>query len=84
MKWFVYILKCRDGALYTGIARDVEKRLARHNAKKGSKAIRGRLPAEVIYTQGLRTKGLALKREAQIKSWTRARKLAFIRSAGVK
>ncbi len=76
--WHVYVLKLKDGSLYTGIARDVERRLEAHNAGKGSKAVRSRRPAKVVYTQAFRTMSAALKREAEIKGWKRADKLALV------
>ena len=78
-KWTVYILKCGDGSLYTGITNDLEKRLAAHDAGKGAKYTRGRGPLTVFYTEHHRTKGFALKREAVIKSLNRQDKLAAIK-----
>ena len=78
MTWHLYILRCADGSLYTGITNNVERRLAAHNGKKGSRATRGRLPAAVVYSERFRSKGKALSREIEIKSWTRAGKLALI------
>jgi putative endonuclease len=75
MKWTVYILKCGDKTLYTGITNDLQNRLAKHHAGTGAKYTRGRGPFEVIYTEPRRTKGSALKREAEIKSLSRQEKL---------
>jgi predicted GIY-YIG superfamily endonuclease len=63
----VYILHCRDGSLYTGIAKDVEARLVQHRAKKGSKYVAARLPVTVIYNEKHPTKSSAMKREWAIK-----------------
>ena len=78
MSWHLYILRCSDGSLYTGITNNVERRLSAHNGGKGSKAIHGRLPAAVVYRESFHSKGKALSREIEIKSWTRAGKLALI------
>ncbi|MEZ0260469.1 MAG: GIY-YIG nuclease family protein [Alphaproteobacteria bacterium] len=76
-KWTVYILKCGDGSLYTGMTNDLERRLVAHIAGKGAKYTRGRGPLAVFYTESHRTKGFALKREAVIKSLNRQDKLAL-------
>jgi putative endonuclease len=66
--WYVYILRCRDGSLYTGISNDIQKRLSKHNSGKASKYTRARRPLELVYTEKLRSKPQALRREAEIKS----------------
>ncbi len=76
--WFLYILKCSDGKLYTGITTDVAKRLNRHNQKKASRYTRMRLPVELIYQETHPDKSTARKREMQIKKWSREKKLALI------
>lgn len=81
MEYYVYILRCGDGTLYTGIAADVERRVAVHNSGKGAKYTRGRLPVEVVYREKLPDKGAALSREFAIKKLTRAQKLQLIGSA---
>ena len=78
MPWIVYILRCADDTLYTGITNDLDKRLAAHNAGKGAKYTRGRGPVKTVYTKNCRTKGGALKHEAKIKSLSRAEKTDFI------
>lgn len=65
--WFVYILQCADNTLYTGIATDVAARLATHNAGKGAKYTRGRLPATLLYQECADTRSAALQREHAIK-----------------
>jgi len=65
--WHVYILRCVDGTLYTGIATDVEARLAVHNAGKGAKYTRGRLPLALAYQEAAESHSAALKREHAIK-----------------
>ena len=68
--WFVYILQCGDGSLYTGITKDVSRRCERHNAGSASRYTRSRLPVIVIYQESQATRSLALKREAAIKAGT--------------
>ena len=78
MGWYVYILRCADGTLYTGMTDDVEKRLAVHRAGKGAKYTRGRGPLELVHTEELPDKSAALKREAAIKKLSRAETLKLI------
>jgi predicted GIY-YIG superfamily endonuclease len=77
--WFVYILRCADKSLYTGIAKDVIRRRQQHNAGTASRYTRCRLPVKVVYQEAQPTRSSALKREAAIKSMTRKAKLALIR-----
>ena len=65
---YVYMLRCGDGSLYTGITTDVEARLEAHRTGKGAKYTRGRGPLEVVYTEQCASKSDALKRERQIKA----------------
>lgn len=76
--YYVYILRCRDGTLYTGITTNVQKRLAAHNSGKGAKYTRSRLPATLLYQETQPDKSAALKRELAIKKLTRAQKLNLI------
>ncbi len=78
MTWFVYIIRCKNRSLYTGIALNVRQRLKNHSLGKGSRYLRGKGPLKIVYTQALLNKSLALKREAEIKRWPRAKKLALI------
>lgn len=78
MAWYVYILRCGDGSLYTGITDNVEKRLAAHRAGKGAKYTRGRGPLELAYTEEQPDKSSALRRELAIKHLERREKLALI------
>ena len=80
MAWFVYMLRCRDGSLYTGYTDDVERRVAVHQSGKGAKYTRGRGPLELLYVEQCEDHSQALKREHQIKALTRAEKLALIQS----
>ena len=77
--WSVYILRCADGTLYTGIAPDVEKRLQKHNEGKGAKYTRGRTPVELVYQEPYPNRAEASKREYQIKQLSRAEKLELIK-----
>ena len=81
MTWSVYILKCRDKSLYTGIARDVKKRLAEHKSGRGSKYVRSRKASKIVLIEAYRTKGMALKREAEIKGYSRHKKLELLKSS---
>jgi putative endonuclease len=65
--WYVYILQCADNTLYTGVATDVSARLATHNAGKGAKYTRGRLPVALLYQESAESRSAALKREHAIK-----------------
>lgn len=76
--YWVYILRCRDGTLYTGITDDVERRLKAHNSGKGAKYTRGRGPVELVYREEQPDKSAALKREFAIKKLTRTEKLTLI------
>ena len=74
----VYMLRCGDGSLYTGIARDVEERVTLHNSGKGAKYTASRLPVTLVYSERTPTLSAALKREYQIKTWSRSKKQALI------
>ncbi len=76
--WTVYIVRCRDGSLYTGITNDLEKRLAAHNGKKGGKYTRSRAPVRLVYSEKKRNRGTATRREIAIKALTRVKKLALV------
>ena len=72
--WYLYILRCGDGTLYTGITTDVERRFNAHQSGKGAKYTRGRGPLELVYQETCGTHSQALKRELKIKSLSRAEK----------
>ena len=78
--YWVYILRCGDGSLYTGIARDPERRLAVHRSGKGAKYTRSRLPLTLVYREEPPDTPAALRREMAIKRLTRAEKLRLIES----
>jgi predicted GIY-YIG superfamily endonuclease len=77
-KWSVYILRCADNSLYTGVATDIDARLATHNAGKGAKYTRGRLPVKLVYRESVSGRSAALKREHAIKRLRRAAKRRLI------
>lgn len=78
--WFVYLIRTADGALYTGITKDVTRRLAEHQrgGSKGAKALRGRGPLKLEYYRSVADKSEALKLEKQIKKWPKVKKEALI------
>jgi putative endonuclease len=78
----VYLLRCRDGSLYTGITNDLARRLAAHRAGKGSAYTRSRRPLRLAYRETAPDRGAALRREAAIKRLPRTQKLALIRRRG--
>ncbi len=81
--WYVYILRCRDDTLYTGMTNDLQHRLATHNTGKGAKYTRGRGPVEMVYHEVCENYSHALKREYAIKQMTRQQKLEMIKSPRV-
>ena len=78
--WFVYVLRCVDGTLYTGITKDLARRCQQHNAGTASRYTRSRRPVKLVYQEPQGSQSLALKREAAIKKLTRRQKLALIRA----
>ncbi len=77
--YHLYILRCADGSLYTGIALDLERRIKEHNhSKAGAKYTRARRPVELAYSKKLRSRSLAQKEESRIKRLARKQKLALI------
>lgn len=81
MDWFVYMLLCADGTLYTGCTNDLARRTAAHNAGRGAKYTRARLPVALVYSEPCADRPAALRRELAVKKLTRAQKLALIASA---
>ena len=75
MAYFVYMLRCGDGSLYTGSTNDVERRLKAHQSGRGAKYTRSRLPVELVYREEVQDRSAALRREAAIKRLSRAEKL---------
>ena len=87
--WFVYILLCGDGSfsfskknsptVYTGVSNNLEKRLLEHKKGQGGRYTRSHQPIKLIYQERLPTLSKALKRESEIKSWTRTKKIAILK-----
>lgn len=85
MTWYVYILKCSDSTLYTGVTTDIERRFREHKeGKTGAKYTRGRFPLEVVYTETCASRSEAQKREAVIKKLTKKEKELLAKSQVVK
>lgn len=76
--WYLYILRCGDGTLYTGVTNDVEKRLEAHRAGKGAKYTRGRSPLTLVYQEECGTHSDALRRELAVKRLNREQKNKLI------
>ena len=76
--WTLYMLRCSDGSLYTGITKDLEKRLEAHNTGKGAKYTRGRLPVQVVWSKTGLSESEARKKEAGFKSLSKAEKEAML------
>lgn len=72
--WKLYMLRCRDGSLYTGITTDVEKRVAAHNSGKGAKYTRSRKPVELVYQEDCEDHSHALRRELEMKALSKDEK----------
>ncbi|NLM18319.1 MAG: GIY-YIG nuclease family protein [Candidatus Riflebacteria bacterium] len=72
--WFVYILRCSDGTLYTGITKNLKARLETHNTGKGAKYTKARLPVKILYSEEVPSKSNALKRELAIKKMSKTQK----------
>ena len=80
MAAFVYMLRCKDGSLYTGWTNDLEHRLAMHSSGRGAKYTRGRGPLELVYSEELPDTEAALRRECAIKKLRREQKLALLQT----
>lgn len=78
--WFVYIVRCDDGSLYTGITNDLDRRCEQHNAGTASRYTRSRLPIELVYQEAQGNRSVATKRELAIKALTRQEKEGLIQS----
>lgn len=76
--FFVYMVRCADGTLYTGLARDPHDRVQVHNSGKGAKYTRSRRPVSLVYSEACESLSAALKRERQLKPWSRAQKEELI------
>ena len=76
--WRVYLLRCRDGSLYAGAAKDLAARVRRHESGQASRYTRSRLPVALVYQERAKDRGAALRREAELKRLDRAGKLALV------
>ena len=76
--WCIYLVKCADGTLYTGITNDLQRRLDRHNNGTASRYTRSRLPVVLVHREGCRGRSAALKKEIRVKSLSRKAKEAYI------
>lgn len=77
--WFVYVLECEDGSFYTGVTSNLEKRFLEHKNGKGGRYTRSHKPVKIIYKEQFPTQSQALKREIQIKSWSREEKIRSLK-----
>ena len=80
--WHLYILRCKDGSLYTGIAKNLIERIKKHNSGKGAAYTRAHRPVKLVYSESKRSKSAALKREIGIKGLSKNEKLFLIKSGG--
>ncbi|OIO69278.1 MAG: hypothetical protein COW19_07235 [Zetaproteobacteria bacterium CG12_big_fil_rev_8_21_14_0_65_55_1124] len=78
--WFIYMIRCKDDQLYTGISTDVQRRFAEHQSGKGAKYLRGRGPLQLVFQQQAGSHSEALKAELAIKKLSKADKESIIRS----
>lgn len=83
-EWYIYMLRCADRSLYTGVATDIDARVATHNAGKGAKYTRGRLPVTLVYRERAGDRGTALRREHAIKRMRRTAKCQLIRQSSTR
>jgi putative endonuclease len=79
MPWFVYIIECKDGKLYTGITNNLKRRIKDHNGGNGCRFTKYRCPVTLQYSRRVATKPAALKEEARIKRFPKTKKLALIK-----
>jgi putative endonuclease len=73
-EWYIYMVRCRDGSLYTGIATDIARRFAEHQSGKGAKYLRGRTPLLLVYKKRIGSRSLAVKIERIIKRMSKDKK----------
>ena len=78
MKWFVYMLRCKDNSIYTGITNDLKKRIETHLSGNGSKYLRGKLPLKLVYRESFQDRSTASKREIEIKKLNKKEKELLI------
>ena len=78
MPWFLYVVKCQDTSLYTGITTDIPRRIKEHNTKKGAFYTKNKIPVELVYQESMLDQSAARKREAAIKRLTRKEKIQLV------
>lgn len=80
MIWYVYIAKCNDGSLYTGITTDTKRREHEHNTddRLGAKSLRGKRPVKIVFSERFKNRTEARKREIEIKGWKRKYKIKLV------
>ena len=78
--WFLYVIRCKNGGLYTGITTDVKRRFAEHtgNDKKGAKCLRGKAPLTLVMKKKIGSRSMALKIEARVKKLSKIKKEMFV------
>ena len=79
MNWVVYMVKCKDSSIYTGISNNLKKRLDTHKKGNGSKYVRARLPFKLIYTEECQSRSIAIKREIEIKKLDKKNKELLVK-----
>ena len=77
--YYVYLIKCKDGSIYTGITTDLERRFNEHKKGKGGHYTKSKGVTKLLYSESCKDKSTALKREAEIKSWDRTKKLSLMK-----
>ena len=82
--WYLYLIRCADDSLYTGISTDVDRRFSQHRSEgyAGSKYLKGRGPLSLVFKEKLGSRSLALKAEHRVKKMTKARKEKLIKASG--
>jgi putative endonuclease len=78
--WYLYLVRCADGSLYTGVTTDVDRRMKAHQANRGAKYLRGRSPLKLVFKEKIGAKRLALQVEYAVKRWPRAKKEKLVRA----
>ena len=77
--WHLYLVRCNDGSLYTGISTDVQRRFDAHQQNRGARRLRGRGPLELVYSQPVGDHGIALRMEHQVKKLSKIEKEKLVR-----
>lgn len=77
--WYIYIILCEGNSLYTGATNNIEKRFLLHQSGKGAKYTRSHKPLRILHTEEFATKSEAMKRECEIKSWSREKKILHLK-----